>query len=370
VSHLLNNPVFIAAKADIEALGVRMNTESQPDAVPYAIIGGRSNARWWLIPLQNGRVAASALAMFQPTLASARWLKRIAVLCSQLGLTRLWARPSLYISGQPAIASAFARDDLYFAYFTGTDSPHRKAAVQVMDSEGGILGYAKVSRNPAVKELIRHEGAMLGKVKELDLQTAIIPTVLYAGPMADAEVLVTDTLKTNRTRTTLVFTPAHRAFLDELARKTAAGKISAQEMGASYRERFNTVTNRLDDRWRKRLDQAINRLELDAGTQFSLAMAHGDFTPWNTFMVDSKLYVFDWEYALEAAPVGINQVHFDQSVLGPDNAALGTAYHLHQCLRQIERMPADCRDIWDWDGVKNSELYFDRMMKPCAGDRQ
>src|SRR5690606_7709614 len=39
-------------------------------------------------------------------------------------------------------------------------------------------------------------------------------------------------------------------------------------------------------------------------------LSHGDFTPWNTFFVDGKLYVFDWEYADRGYPAGYDAIHF------------------------------------------------------------
>jgi len=40
------------------------------------------------------------------------------------------------------------------------------------------------------------------------------------------------------------------------------------------------------------------------------SLSHGDFTPWNTFFVDGKLYVFDWEYASYDYPRAYDFFHF------------------------------------------------------------
>ena len=39
-------------------------------------------------------------------------------------------------------------------------------------------------------------------------------------------------------------------------------------------------------------------------------LSHGHFTPWNTFFVDGRLYVFDWEYAERSNPAGYDLIHF------------------------------------------------------------
>jgi len=220
----LLHPVFKDAMADIATLGVHVHQHPTAGAKPYAVVGGRSNARWWLIPLENRRVAASGLALFQPLLAGARALKSAASLLSVVGLSRLWARHTVFITGEAALPGVRS-DGLSFAYFTGTDSPHRKVAVQIMDGRGRLKGFAKLTRNPQVRELLMHEAATLEHVNGLGLQSAHVPKVLFAGNLGDSTLLVTDTLKTPRTAATTQFTAAHRAFLKELASKTAAAKI-------------------------------------------------------------------------------------------------------------------------------------------------
>jgi hypothetical protein len=145
--------VFRAALAEIESLDVQVSDRQIPGSTAYAIVGGRSNARWWLIPLKNRQVATSGLAMFQPILASAKLIKQTALALSRVGLQSMWASPALYLAGTPSIAQHFGNDARSFAYFTGTDSPHRKLAVQAMDVAGGHLAELLA---PAVDRLLAH----------------------------------------------------------------------------------------------------------------------------------------------------------------------------------------------------------------------
>ncbi len=82
---LLSHPVFREAITDIESLGVRVTTEPIAGSIPYAIVGGRSNARWWLLPLTNRKVTISGLALFQPILTSAKLMKHGVTTLSRLG---------------------------------------------------------------------------------------------------------------------------------------------------------------------------------------------------------------------------------------------------------------------------------------------
>jgi hypothetical protein len=177
----LSHSVFRAALAEIESLDVQVSDRPIRGSTPYAIVGGRSNARWWLIPLTNRQVAMGGLAMFQPILASAKLIKQAVLALSRVGLQSMWARPALYLADTPSIAKHFGNDVRSFAYFTGTDSPHRKLAVQAMDESGRLMGFAKVTCNPLVSPLLRHEADTLGLVNGLGLTTAKVPKVLFSG---------------------------------------------------------------------------------------------------------------------------------------------------------------------------------------------
>ena len=389
MADLFAHPVFREAIADLESVGVRVSAHPAPGAKAYAVVGGRSNARWWLIPLESGRVAASGLALFQPLLASARTMKAAASALSLFGLSRLWARKLVYLTGEPALAQHFpAGEPLAFAYFTGTDSPHRKVAVQIMDSRGKLKGFAKLTRNPQVRELLMHEAATLEHVNELGLQTAHLPKVLFAGDLGDSTLLVTDTLKTPRTPTTTQFTAAHRAFVQELAQKTAAAHpVHAGDIARDFRGRLDRIRPHLQETWLQRLDAAIAALEAQPTLELHAGLSHGDFTPWNTFMANGRLYVFDWEYAEQARPAGNDIIHFvlnqPQTRTLPAHAKIEAAtasllqpwtgiqretipalliiYLLTQNLRQIERLPDNMKHGDTWDGAEETAAMFDSL---------
>lgn len=336
VPSFLHHPTFKEAASEIEALGVQVSLQPTPGAIPYSVIGGRSNARWWLLPLENRYVTASGLAMFQPILSSAQWMKRGAIGLSRLGLSRIWARPKVYLSGQPAIAQFFSSRSLSFAYFTGTESPHRKVAVQVMDDRGNIKGFAKVTCKPEVRALLEHEAAMLTRVAALELHTADIPAVLFQGALGTCHALVTDTLKTPKTPTIKRFGRAHQDFLDELAAKTRAPQsISARDMANRFRERLDRLREDLDSAWCQRLDRLIETLELQTDVYFSVSLSHGDFTPWNTFVSKGRLYVFDWEYADDLYPASNDYLHFilNQPLIRNFQLSKRVDYAIEQLLR-------------------------------------
>jgi hypothetical protein len=386
---LFTHAVFKEAIADIESLGVRVTAHRAPGAKPYAIVGGRSNARWWLIPLHNGRVAASGLALFQPLLVSARYMKTVVVGLSLMGLSRLWARQRVYISGEPALGCYFpGTQSPVYAYFTGTDSPHRKLAVQIMDANGLIKGFAKVSRNPVVQPLLSYEAVTLNHLRTLDLKTAHIPTVLFSEEQDGVSILVTDTLKTTRT-TSSSLNKAHLAFLAEMASKTADPSRDGNDgLVTEMRRRYAAVGERLPSVWQRRIEQCIDYIGQCRPALEHGVLSHGDFTPWNTFFVDGRLYVFDWEYADHIYPAGYDLIHFMLSMpqtnhqpavetlkqvfktLGEaqcacSNNAAKTIFMTYLCghtLHYIGRVPVGSSKVNTWDGAEKIAALLDALM--------
>lgn len=339
MTDLFLHPVFKEAIADIESLGVCVSSEASPHSKLYAVIGGRSNARWWLIPLENSKLTESGLALFQPLLASARYMKTAASILSAIGLSRLWVKHRVYISGESLLAGYFqSAESLSYAYFTGTDSPHRKVAVQIMDDRGNIKGFAKLTRNPRVRALLEHEASTLGRIQGLGLESAYIPNVLFYGNVSNSTLLVTDTLKTPRTPSMAKFSVVHRAFIEELSRKTVLSQpVSVSDIAKDFRTRFLGIRPYLEKTWCYRLDKAINVLEKETEIQMYCCLNHGDFTPWNTFLVNDRLYVFDWEYA-DIHPIGSDLIHFILAM--PDANLKSSAEKINLVIRKL--LEANC----------------------------
>ena len=308
----LDNEIFKSSLAEIEALGFTISEHPTQGSSPYGVISGRSNQRWWLIPLTNHHVATTGMALFQPVLTSAKLLKSIYVMASSLGLSNILFREKIYISQKTMFEDVFEIENLNYAFFTGTDSPHRKTAIQVMDQAGSIKGFAKVAQNSNVKPLLTHEAETLQYLKSLNLQSVKIPDVLYVGDTGNTRVIVTDTLKTAKSKTHTTFTDQHKTFLTELMEKTGNGiTLAKSEFLQNLQKNIKGLSSSLPVAWGNRLAAAYQLISNHASSIISeMTLSHGDFTPWNTYMTGKKLYVFDWEYAQHGYPPGYDLIHF------------------------------------------------------------
>ncbi len=304
-------PPFRAFLGDMEALGV---TPVPAGGVPYAVVAARSNPRWWLLPLDNRRAAAAGLEMLQPVTRAAQLAKLAARGIARLGPAGWLGRGQLRLSGLPDLAGALDGRAAHVACFTGTDGPHRKTALQVMDATGSILGYAKLSRAPHVRPWLRNEAAMLARVAGMGLKTADVPAVLASRDDADLTLLVTDSHKSPGHAAPRQPGEAHRAFLAEL--RARSGRDGAGPLLDGLERRMGALAGLAGPDWTARLSRACALLRPVADT-IPVCLGHGDFTPWNTFLQGGRLYVFDWEYAAENGPVGQDLAHFLLSTTPP-----------------------------------------------------
>ena len=297
---------------EIKALGINRATSNDPFALAYAVVGGRSNLRWWLIPLKNRRATVSGLALFQPYTSRSKIIKTISVNLSSLGLSFLWTRNKIYLSASRFFEPYFQGVKIYCAFFTGTDGPHRKTSIQVMNKNGDILGYAKVSNIENIKALIRTEAKALERISSLTLRSALTPRLIFSGPIGDTEVIITDSLKNVKSNSPNSLTTKHFKFLKELTLKTRSEETLSESLFLeNIIKRYNALFNCLPEMWKERLKAAIDFITSEIKERnLKTTLSHGDFTPWNTFFVREKIYVFDWEHCSENYLPAYDLFHF------------------------------------------------------------
>ncbi len=308
---ILKKESFQAFLADIRALGVE---QVAVGGQRYAIVSARSNLRWWLIPLEESCAAAAGFEMLQPVTRSASAAKILARCLARFGLYRFLRPHQFRVSGLPDILGAFDGRAAHVAYFTGTDGPHRKTAMQVMDSKGEILGYGKFSRASHVRPYLRHEAKILGQVAGLDLKSANVPSVVVMRDEGNFTFLITDSTKSAAHVTSIVLGAKQIAFLKELRTKTA--RRGADKPLEKLFQRVKSMDPLIGKDWTERLLRVYYSL-YPVVKAIPVCLAHGDFTPWNTFEQGGRLYVFDWEYADVALPVGFDLAHFQLATMSP-----------------------------------------------------
>lgn len=295
----------------MQALGLQVTATPRAGSVPMDVLAGRMRLRWYLVPPRPRAVRVASLALIQPLRTGPRVFKRAASAAARLGVPHPWKHARVHVSGVDRIADVFGPGTTHAAFLTGTAGPHRKLTVQFMDACGGIRGYAKVSRTPATQALLANEAAVLAALHETGLHSAALPNVLLQKHRDDATVLVTDTLRTPRSACRTRLHPTHLAFLDELATRTTSARVPDGETLLSHlRAKAHALPASLSADWRQRFEQALRALAAAPERVAPRGLAHGDFTPGNTFQYQERLFVFDWEYAGCDYPADYDLIRF------------------------------------------------------------
>lgn len=338
------DPGFHAAMLEMAALGLRVTEQPQPDSTPFGVLAGNAGARWFLLPIRPRAVCRGSLALIQPLRRVPRTLRNVSGRVLGAGMAPAMLRRRVHVAGSNRLAGAWGARGAYYAYLTGTAGPHRKLVVQCMDRGGNVLGYAKVSRTPAVHALLANEAATLHALHATAWRSAIVPRVLRHAVQAGTAVLATDTVAGAWGPRPFRLQSLHLAFLDELAARMPHA-VDGATLLDGWQSQVHGIANRLSATWQARLASALRSLAPQAALIAPRGWAHGDFTPVNCFPRGDRLFVFDWEYAGPAYPADFDLIRFlDASMhVRPRAATVQVAAILHELTRTLGRSEAQAR---------------------------
>lgn len=338
---------FLAAVQEMEALGLRVTAAPHPGSRPFDVLAGRAHLRWFVVPTAPRAVRIASLALIQPLRPAARIFKQAMTATTALGLPHLWRHGRVHVSGIHRVARGFDAAASQAAFLTGTAGPHRKLTVQWMDARGGIRGYAKVSRTPAAQVLLANEGSVLEQLRGIGLHSAVVPRVGLREFREDGTaILATDTVRTPQHACCTRLHASHLVFLEELATRTASPRMPDGEgLLHGLHAQMARLPVPLPKAWRQRFELALQGLAFAPDLVAPQGLAHGDFTPINTFRYQDRLCVFDWEYAGYAYPADYDLIRFLLAVRGARRRNPVDDCHAIEAIlvRNFRRPPAAAR---------------------------
>jgi hypothetical protein len=144
------------------------------------------------------------------------------------------------------------------------------------------------------------------------LHSAVVPRVWLREFREDgASILATDTVRTPQQPCCTRLHPSHLVFLEELAARTASQSMpDGESLLRDLRAQVAQLPVPLSEAWQQRFDLALRGLAFAPDLIAPHGLAHGDFTPINTFRYHDRLCVFDWEYAGYAYPADYDLIRF------------------------------------------------------------
>jgi len=192
--------------------------------------------------------------------------------------------------------------------YLGRPRANLKPVLQVMDTAGETIAFAKVGMTPLTDELVAREAAALRALGAAPLGSAVVPGVIHAGEWRGHPMLVQQAL------------PVWQATTAPGADAVAAAMLAVGSVGADrrpvaecacWRDLRADLARLADDPRQDALRLAYDRLAPRAGTDVAAGAGHGDWTPGNTAVVDGRVMVWDWERFADHQPAGLDALHYD-----------------------------------------------------------
>jgi len=282
----------------------------------FVILPSRKKPRW-LLPLGDVEKTRLGLEIYTPYGLTARLLQSVLAGAVAMGWQG-WLCPKILITSDVPLAlealvhEVTGEDQPVFALSLGTPGRYRKLTVQVMRSNGEILGYIKLPLTRPATERVRGEAQTLQRLGNFDVLRRHIPRVLYAGDWGDGYILFQSSRAYRQGP--VEFSSPHEEFLKALWSVHPTPK-PGHELVDEVQLAWRKAEPHSPAGWRELAERAFDRASWDlAGETLACGIGHGDFAPWNTRVGDGPLFVFDWEHAATGVPNLWDIFHFHVQV--------------------------------------------------------
>lgn len=196
---------------------------------------------------------------------------------------------------------------LHFNIASGVPGRDQKSIVQLVSARGDVVAFAKIAHNDATRALVRGEARILARLSELGIEA---PRLFGLESAVHGTLLVQSALTGARSPGRLE--RAHASYLASIERATRRDvRLDELPSHRAALERLERLAPRAEPEWLASL-RALARLvgRLAGSAPVPVALAHGDFTPWNVVVEHGRASAFDWEHARELAPLGHDALHF------------------------------------------------------------
>jgi thymidylate kinase len=196
--------------------------------------------------------------------------------------------------------------DYNWAIFTGTTGPNNKLIV--FEAEKNKGSFYKISHTQKGTSLIKNEVNTINKLLQIQPSSFTFPKTRQV----TNNILSVEDLSHSKTKRTGEFSVKHLRVFNEIYQKTK--RTSIINILPVFEE-TNQKLIQLETLKGARIPQGLIsklRVLFDSFDQkiIDVAFSHGDFTPWNLYVDNEKLAIYDWEMADSKIPIGFDAFHF------------------------------------------------------------
>lgn len=279
---------------------------------------------------------------------------------------------NLYSKEADYFKNKFEQADV--AVFTGTVGENRKAVVALCE-QSKATHFIKVPVSGQSKKLIQEEHRHLSALNQFDFKKVCLP---------DSTMKVTgiqlSNIKPAEVKPGLHFQKTHIDALKDLYANTFQmkmfSKLDTYKDVSSWLEEIRKQQGVSDQIPRQKTERLAYNLKIllhafDKEAICPVAYTHGDFTPWNMFVTEECIHLYDWELAMPEQLLLYDAFHhiFQTGVLILHEPFLAIKDKIERLERMpeivdlIERYRIDFRESYRWYLIRNCSYYLNLYMK-------
>ncbi len=203
-----------------------------------------------------------------------------------------------------------------YSIFTGTVGENRKAIIEINRGRK-TTEFIKVPLGEKSEKLVAREREQLLKFGNLALKKAVIPVITKSQNPKVA--ILSNVQPHNNFYTSNDLTKVHLSVLEEWYDKTKSQQsiveLAEYQLIKKNIDELSTYPKPANDLDINTVNQLIDGLQkwfkaIDESQMITVGMAHFDFTPWNMYVTEKQLHIYDWELSKTDLPLLYDAFHF------------------------------------------------------------
>jgi len=275
------------------------------------------DGRGYLFP-NNRKLYSRALDIYNVQSKKAKLFKNISKFTGGYGFTKTvrlmiskelknLERNKIYFLEY--IKKVLKRDDIDFSISLGTPGPDRKPVIQILSSTGEVVGFVKLGTD-YTNNLIQNEANTVAGLSRFSSDLFSFPELIDKGWWQNRFFAVLSSPKAKPKVAPQQLSPNHIEVLEELADiNTTWMTLDESPFWTGLNEKIESLKD--NNYFYTTIKSVLHKIQKKLNSSpLPFHMSHGDFTPWNTYLVGEKLFIFDWEYSDNKALPGRDLFHF------------------------------------------------------------
>lgn len=193
-----------------------------------------------------------------------------------------------------------------WALFTGTIGPNRKMIIAGKDF-GDVSCFTKIALTNDAKDLVKNEVKAIDYLTSKKVSNTTLPSILSR---SENHIQLSDISGGKRSQS---LTTVHIQSLKEIQEVTRyEGNLSItpiyRETLDTFRELSSNKNQAVPKAMKRKLQWLLN--DISEYSSIELNFAHRDFTPWNCYLNDNSLALYDLELGWSKLPKGFDAFHY------------------------------------------------------------